>query len=235
MSTEDHKMQPSAVIFDMDGVLTDTEPLHGECFRRAFKAMAVHITLEDYRRAVTLGGSTVKNYFDSLGGDVAVWEQIKALKDAELAEVIREHGKLMPGVIELLDLLDSLKIPKAIATSARLRSLEIILEPFNLIRRFDVIVTKEEVPAEKPHPGGFILAAERLGVDPAECVVIEDSPRGVLAAHRAGMKCIAVPTPSTHDGDFTPATLVIESLFQINIELLSSLFTSQQPPCSTQS
>lgn len=216
-------MQPSAVIFDMDGVLTDTEPLHGECFSRAFKEMAVHITLEDYRRAVTIGGSTVKNYFSSLGGDVSAWEQIKALKDAALVEVIQEKGRLMPGVIEILDLLDSLGIRKAIATSARRKSLEIILDPFDLIRRFDVVVTKEEVPAEKPHPGGFLLAAEKLGVDPAECVVIEDSPRGVLAAHRAGMKCIAIPTTSTYDGDFTLATLVIESLLDLDTNALNQL------------
>lgn len=224
MSVAEHKTGPSAVIFDMDGVLTDTEPFHGECFRRAFLEMSVHTTLEGYRQAVTLGGSTVKNYFCSLGGDVSRWEQIKACKDAALIDVIREKGALMPGVIELLDLLDSLGIRKAIATSARLRSLEIILEPFNIIRRFDVVVTKEEVPAEKPHPGGFLLAAQRLGFEPDQCVVIEDSPRGVIAAHRAGMKCIAVPTPSTCDGDFSLATLVLESLEEVKAETLCRLF-----------
>ena len=214
---------PGAVIFDMDGVLADTEPLHGECFIRAFAGFGIETTLEQYRQAVTLGGSTVRDYFLTLGGDPSDWDRVKAIKDASLLEVIDQKQALLPGVMRLLNLLRSAGIPTAIATSARRISLDIVIDCLGLRPYFDVTVTKDEAEAEKPDPGLYLMAAERLGLDPNDCVAIEDSPRGVVAATRAGMKCIAVPTPSTADGDFSPATLIVRSLEDIDIETLCNL------------
>ena len=216
-------MLPSAVIFDMDGVLADTEPLHGECFVRAFAGFGISTTLEQYRQAVTLGGSTVRDYFIALGGDPSDWDRVKGVKDSYLEELMAERDALMPGVVRLLELLRSAGIPAAVATSARRRSLDIIIDRYGLRSYFNVIVTKDEAAAEKPDPGLYLMAAERLGVESGECVAIEDSPRGVVAAARAGMKCIAVPTTSTAEGDFSPATLVVRSLEEIGLDTLRSL------------
>jgi len=214
---------PAAVIFDMDGVLADTEPLHGECFVRAFAGFGIEATLEEYRQAVTIGGLTVRDYFLSLDGDPSDWDRVKAIKDAALQEAIKERQALLPGVLRLLDALRSARIPTAIATSARRKSLDIVIDRLGLRSYFDITVTKDEAEAEKPDPGLYLMAAERLGVDPKDCVAIEDSPRGVIAATRAGMKCIAVPTPSTADGDFSPATLVVRSLEDIDLKTLRNL------------
>lgn len=219
-----NKVLPDAVIFDMDGVLADTEPLHGSCFIRTFINHGINISFEDYRLAVTIGGSTVKDYFISLGGNAAYWTDIKALKDELMLEAVAQDGVLMPGVIETLEMLRSAGIQTAVATSARKMSLDIILNRFNLQPYFDAFATKDEVDAEKPSPAVFLLAAKKLGVEPADCVVIEDSPRGVMAAHRAGMKCIAIPTRTTLDGDFSLATLVTESLSNVDLDMLKSLF-----------
>ncbi len=218
-----HSAAPAAVIFDMDGVLADTEPLHGECFVRAFAGFGIFTTLEDYRKAVTLGGSTVRDYYITLGGDPSDWDRVKDVKDSFMEEIVAGKDALMPGVVGLLELLRSAGIATAVATSARRRSLDIIIDRHGLRRYFHVIVTKDEAEAEKPNPRLYLIAAERLGVDPKDCIAIEDSPRGVIAAARAGMKCVAVPTASTAEGDFSPATLVVRSLEEIDLDALRSL------------
>ncbi len=215
---------PYAVIFDMDGVIADTEPLHGACFIRAFSGLGVDVTLEDYRQAVTLGGLAVRDYYESLGGDVALWDNIKANKDSLLEDAVKSDCRLMPGIVELLESLRIERIPIALATSARRKSAEIILNHFGIWDYFDAIVTKEEAEAEKPDPEIFLIAARKLELDPATCVVIEDSPRGVIAAARAGMKCVAVPTHSTADGDFSQATMVLPAIEKINLTLLRTIF-----------
>jgi HAD superfamily hydrolase (TIGR01509 family) len=219
------ELLPKAVIFDMDGVLADTEPIHGECFVRAFASFGIFTTLEDYRQAVTLGGSTVRSFFLRLGGDPSDWDRVKGLKDSYLQQMVAERDVIMPGTKRLLETLRNANIKTAIATSARRRSLQIILGPTELLEYFDVIVTKDDAESEKPDPLLYIIAAQKLGIDPKYCVAIEDSPRGVLAAVRAGMKCIAVPTKSTADADFSQADLVIPSLEHVTLEVLRSLFS----------
>ncbi|MDH7602355.1 MAG: HAD family phosphatase [Armatimonadota bacterium] len=211
---------PDAVIFDMDGVLADTEPLHGECFVRAFASFGILTTLEDYRQAVTLGGSTVRDYFLRLGGDPSDWDRVKGLKDSYLEQMIARKDVLTPGTKNLLQVLRSSGIKTAVATSARRRSLDIILTPYGLHEYFDVLVTKDDTGTEKPDPQLYLIAAQKLNVDPQNCVAIEDSPRGIIAAVRAGMRCIAVPTPSTADADFSMADLVVPSLEAIDFEVL---------------
>ena len=214
---------PQAVIFDMDGVLADTEPLHGKCFIQAFRELGIHTTLERHRQAVTLGGSPVRDYYVRLGGEESTWRRIKQIKDKLITALVETDGVLMPGAVDLLRVLKGASIPTGVATSARRKSLEIVLNRFHLWPYFDAFATKDDVDEEKPDPAVFLLAAERLGARPAACVVVEDSPRGVLAAHRAGMKCIAVPTPSTADGDFSLADVVVDSLEDVNLETLHRL------------
>lgn len=223
---------PAAVIFDMDGLLADTEPCHADCFVRAFAHFGIGITHEDYRQAVTLKGIPAGDLYVSKGGSSADWDRVKALKDSYMAEMVPKKATLMPGVHELLTLLKSSGIPTAVATSSRRSSLSIILDTFDLWSYFDHLITKDLVAAaEKPNPAGFLLAAEKLGVEPAKCVVMEDSPKGVIAAHRAGMKCIAVPNQSTADGDFSLATRVIKSLEQVDLRMLEGMF-EDRPDCA---
>ncbi len=223
-----HDDLPKAVIFDMDGVLADTEPLHGECFVRAFASFGILTTPEDYRQAVTISGSSVRDYFLRLGGDPSDWDRVKGLKDSYLEQMIADRDVLMPGIRRLLDALRSHGIRTAVATSARRRSLDIILGQYRLHECFDALVTKDDAGTEKPDPQLYLVAAQKLNVNPKDCVAIEDSPKGITAASRAGMKCIAVITPSTADADLSMADLVVESLEAIDLEVLRKVVKSSR-------
>lgn len=215
---------PSAVIFDMDGVLVDSEPVHTACYCQAFTEAGFPITTEQYRQNVTIGHFTCKKLFLTVGGNMERWPEVRNRKFELTNEMMHDRVRLMPGITELLETLQSERIPTALATSSGINSLEAVMGRFDLRPYFRHIVTSEDVKAVKPEPDGYIFAAGKLGVPCHECVAIEDSPRGVLAAHRAGMKCIAVPTSTTFDGDFGPANLVVKSLEEVSIDMLRGLF-----------
>jgi len=215
---------PTAVVFDMDGVLVDTEPVHGRCFVEAFGRLGIQTTLEYYRGAVSLGGSPVRDLYLSLGGRASDWEEVKRIKDGLMEKAMRDEVEAMPGIERLLAELRLGSVRTALATSARRRSMEIVLDAMSLWDYFDVFVTKEEVKEEKPSPEAFLIAVQRLQAEPWQCVVVEDSPRGVAAAHRAGIRSVAVPNKSTEDGDFSEATLIVESVEDISLNTLQSLF-----------
>jgi beta-phosphoglucomutase-like phosphatase (HAD superfamily) len=111
----------------------------------------------------------------------------------------------------------------ALATSSFREHAEMVLRGLDLARYFEAIATSESAPRGKPHPDLFLYVAERLGVTAAECVVLEDAEKGVLAAHAAGMKVIAVPTRDTRGNDFSKATRVVASLADVTLPLLDSL------------
>jgi beta-phosphoglucomutase len=221
-------MLPAAVIFDMDGLLVDTEPLHGECWVRVLTRLGFDLTLEEFRQRVTMDGMSIGELFVSVGGDPEYWEansiDLVAEKTVHLKPMLESDDVLMPGAVECLSAIRNAKLSIALATSARLISVDVIMDRFALRSFFDVTVSWNDVQASKPSPAAFLLAAERLCAAPAQCVVLEDSPRGVLAAHRAGMKCIAVPNASTIHGDFSLATLVVDSLAQVSLQTLRGLF-----------
>jgi HAD superfamily hydrolase (TIGR01509 family) len=128
----------------------------------------------------------------------------------------------MPGAVALIEALHGRK-RLALATSSYGATVDLILEKLALAHYFEAVAANESVTRLKPHPDVFLHVAGRLGVAPAECVVLEDAEKGVLAAHAAGMKVIAVPTPHTRDNDFSRATLVVPSLADITIDLLEAL------------
>ena len=128
----------------------------------------------------------------------------------------------MPGALELVAMLHGKK-RLALATSSYGNTAWPILRRLDLERYFEAVATNESVARVKPHPDLFLHVAERMGVAPAECVVLEDAEKGVLAAHAAGMKVIAVPTPHTRGNDFSRATRVVSSLTEVTLPLLDSL------------
>jgi HAD superfamily hydrolase (TIGR01509 family) len=208
----------------MDGVLVDSEPLHTASYVQAFKEVNKVVTAEQYRQAVTLGNATVKKFYLSVGGDIEQWDTVAKRKAVLVRELMHARGRLMPGIIELLEALKAERIPTALATSSGKKSLEAVMSKFDLRPYFQHVATWEDVNAVKPKPDGFIFAAEKLGVQCCDCVVFEDTPRGVLAANLAGMKCVAIPTSTTHDGDFSLATLVVKSLEDVDMGVIRGLF-----------
>lgn len=182
-----------AVIFDMDGVLVDSEPFHVQTEKRMFRKMNLDISDEEH--AGYMGTAT----------DV-MWKQIIGKRNLpidipEITELTIKEGlpyfysleKIdpMPGLIDLLEKLKSKNIPMAVASSSDPETIRIILEKSGLRKYFLQAVSSSEVGKSKPEPDVFLHAAKILGVLPENCVVFEDSKNGIKAAKAAGMYCIA--------------------------------------------
>ncbi|NJN82304.1 MAG: HAD family phosphatase [Caldilineaceae bacterium] len=187
-------MLPQAVIFDMDGLMLDTEWIYGVAWERA--AGELGFVLE-YDLLISCVGRTIADGEASLlqaYGDRFPLEEFRVRWPQVWEEIVDESGiQCKPGLLELLDLLDSLAIPKAVATSSAWDEALFSLSRGAIAHRFVHIVTADQVPHGKPAPDLFLLAAQRLGVNPSACLAFEDSEAGVIAATTAGMKTYMVP------------------------------------------
>ena len=186
--------RPAAVIFDMDGLMLDTESLS----HRAWEAIAAtHEAGFDLALCRAMIGRNHPDCLALLERHYGSLEQAEALMQAWFASydaiVEREGIALKPGLDELLALLEAQSIPRAVATSTRHERAKAKLARANLLHRYDALVGGDEIACGKPAPDIFLLAATRLGVAPQRCIVLEDSEPGVIAALAAGMTPIMVP------------------------------------------
>jgi HAD superfamily hydrolase (TIGR01509 family) len=194
-----------AVVFDMDGLLVDTESMFRDVLMEVSRRRGVHFPLEVFQRMIGLQGPANRAVvMDHFGADfdfdpwiAEAWEMAHACTAVGVA--------VKDGVVELLDYLDAAGIPRAIATSSGHPSVKRTLGPSGLLERFQTIVAGGDYARGKPAPDPFLTAAERLGVDAAACLALEDSHNGVRAAHAAGMMTIMVP-------DLLEATEEMQSL-----------------------
>lgn len=182
------------VIFDMDGLILDSERLSFEAWRKVLKKYGRVMTLEIY---TTLIGITYQNAINRLieiyGGELSIAE-IYAEKNKDVLNFIHDNGvPVKPGIYELLDFLAERNYKLALATSTSRKKAVDLLERVGIKEKFKVMVFGDEVVNSKPHPEIFLKAAEQLGIDPERCMVLEDSPAGIEAAYRAGMKGINIP------------------------------------------
>jgi HAD superfamily hydrolase (TIGR01509 family) len=201
-----------AVLFDMDGVLADSEPLHQEVIRRLLADYGV-----DWNpgHADPTVGLTAVEGFVLICARHALTEDPRRLDElytARVVPVLAARAAPMPGVPEVPRTLAARGLRLAVASSSRPEVIEATLAAVGVRPCFQAIVSGVEVPRGKPAPDIFLEAAKRLGVAPGACVVVEDSERGVRAARAAGMRCVAVPCDATRDHDFSAATLVLSSL-----------------------
>jgi beta-phosphoglucomutase-like phosphatase (HAD superfamily) len=182
-----------AVVFDMDGLLVDTETVVFRAMQRAAGAISSAMPFETFQRMVGLQHAVsdliLVEHFGE-GFDLAAWS---AAVSAHFREELAAGIALKTGAVEILDALDELRLPRAIATSSSLESVQASLGPHSLVDRFDALITRDVQTKGKPHPEPFLKAAAALGVDPADCLALEDSHNGVRAASAAGMMTVMVP------------------------------------------
>jgi HAD superfamily hydrolase (TIGR01509 family) len=182
-----------AVVFDMDGLLVDTEVVVFRAMARAAAGVGGAMPFDTFRRMVGLQHAAsdliVMEHFGA-GFDLAAWN---AAVSAHFREELAAGIALKAGAVEILDHLDAAGVPRAIATSSSLEAVHASLGPHSLVERFDALVTREVQARGKPHPEPFLKAAAALGVDPAACLALEDSHNGVRAAAAAGMMTVMVP------------------------------------------
>jgi HAD superfamily hydrolase (TIGR01509 family) len=219
-----NSLQPpiTAVIFDMDGLMIDTERMAQRAWQRAGAEFGFALPDALYLQAVGRTAKATEALFRAgLGADFP-FEAVYERKQHYLYTTIEQEGiPTKPGLLELLDLVDRLALHKAVATStARVLAIK-KLTAAALLQRFDTLVCGDEVPNGKPAPDIFLAAAQKLGAAPEQCVVLEDSSAGIKAAHAAGMRAIMVPDLIQPTAEITPlAYCVMEDLHQV-IALLS--------------
>lgn len=188
-------MRLQAVLFDMDGVLFDTQRVYAEAWIEAARQLGYPLDMETYTTYI-LGhdGDYAEAEMRRLFGDAFPVEEFRRRRRAYASEVLANGGlRLKPGVHDLLSLLDAHAIPRAVATSNARWVAEQFLTQTDLRDAFQVVVGREDVQHAKPHPEIFLKAAAALGAEPPHVVVLEDSGAGLQAAARADMVPIFVP------------------------------------------
>lgn len=205
----------------MDGVLIDSGDTHFRAWREILAAeRRAPLSTEDFRR--TFGQRNSEMLRIILGADLPddAAARLADLKEAHYRDLLRRDGiQPLPGVLQWLQHFSQVGWQHAVASSAPRANLEAILDVIHMRHYFGALVTAEDVSRGKPDPEVFLTAAQKLGVSPARCVVIEDAPTGVEGARRAGMACIGVLT--THerlDADVTAPTLLdvpLDAPFQL--------------------
>jgi len=214
-----------AIIFDMDGLLVDSEPLWRIAEVETLSAVGVPITEEDAVQTTGLRTDEVVELWHArYPWSDPPQKEIEARIITRLIALTRERGELMPGVIETLQAVSGADYPLAIASSSSSEIIAAVLNTLGIAAYFKVAQSAEHEPYGKPHPGVYIEAARRLGVAPWRCLAFEDSPNGVIAAKAARMRCIAVPDPALADDHrLRAADLILPSLAEFRLHLLEQL------------
>lgn len=185
--------RPRAVIFDMDGLLFDTETLWQDALLAAAAEAGHAIPDEVYNQSIGVRRSQCGALFLAHFGEDFLFEAFHADWRRHFWLIAESEVALKPGALELLDFLDQLRLPRAIATSSSRATVERHLTAHGLSDRFDVIIARGGYENGKPAPDPFLRAAEHLGVEPRLCLALEDSHIGVRSAWAAGMMTVMVP------------------------------------------
>ncbi|MBN7807034.1 HAD family phosphatase [Agrobacterium rosae] len=208
--------RPRAVIFDMDGVLIESERHYRDSFLAASDEGGHGMAVEVYQRVCGSPWDVITRTIRSEYGDDFPMEAFREAWLRHLAIQMADGVALKAGVMEILDLLDKLEIPRAIATSSGHESVNRHLGPFDLMRRFDHILARGDYAEPKPSPLPYLTAAKRLGFAPEGCLSLEDSYHGVQSAWSAGTQTVMVPdvAPAT-DAMREKCVTICDSLFDV--------------------
>ncbi|MGB5553424.1 MAG: HAD family phosphatase [Flavobacteriaceae bacterium] len=213
----------STVIFDMNGVITDDEDCHELATQQAFEKVGMTITPALYRR-YCLGRTDAAAFVDLLR-DFQIKDQnvnsIIADKSTLYQALIARNLKVYPGVVTLIEQLHQ-TYTLALTTSSTIEEVQTVIDQLQIEHFFKTIVSSRDVKRGKPDPEPYLLTAERLGVNPQECVVIEDSENGVRSAKAAGMNCIAIPNTEKPE-KLKLADSIITNYSEITEELIQHL------------
>lgn len=210
-----------AVIFDMDGVMIDSEPLWEKTEHILLGRRDIKYT-PDYRdKIVGLNqNDSGKLLIDTFGLNEKVEDIINERVEI-LTEIYEQELEVVAELIPLLDELQEHNFDLAVASSSPMRLINFVLDMFSLHKYFPIVVSGECTDDGKPHPAIYLHTAEQLEVNPSECVAIEDSINGVKSAKAAGMYCIAVPDKRLSQDKFQNADLIIPSLNRISPDIIN--------------
>lgn len=199
-------MSLKAILWDNDGVLVDTERLYFEATTRILAEVDFELTREDYIQTSLTEGAGL---FSLVEVDASKHDRLRSKRNALYSELITGQDLTIPGARETLEALSG-RVRMIVVTSSRRDHFQIIHQSTDLLGYFEGVVDNEDYERSKPHPDPYLIGLERLGLEADDCIAVEDSARGMMAAVRAGLRCVVVPTDLTKDADLRAAYRVVE-------------------------
>lgn len=205
-------MKYKAVLFDMDGVIVDSEPVHEAAFRATLHQYGHQLTEEQYKQHF-LGKTDeagLRSYF-AFTSETVDFPVVLDTKAREYLQLAADQLVPYPGTLAFIRSLRAQQVPLALVTGSLRAEADIVLKAFDLVAAFSAVVAAEDIIKSKPDPEGYLKGAAALGIAPRDCVVIEDAPSGVKAAKAAGIPCVAVTTTHSLE-ELAEATFITNSL-----------------------
>lgn len=213
------------VIFDMDGVIVDTEPVHHYAFNQHFKELDIEVSPEMY---ASFTGNSTKNVFEKLIATFDLKHDVDVLinKKRDLFNKAfdkKEDLFLLDGVLDLIQELHKNGMQLVLASSSSKVTIDRIFTRFDLHRYFSHIVSGEDFPKSKPDPAIFVHAAFLSNTNIENCIVIEDSTNGIKAANSANIFCIGYDSPNSKYQDYSTSDLIISNFSELSFEIINKL------------
>lgn len=219
---DNSEASPFAVIFDMDGVIVDSNPAHKIALNQFCEKYGYELT--DEYLANNIYGRTNKDWISNLFGDLKdhEWQKYEHEKEALFREIYASDITPVNGLMPFLNLLDEYNIPRAIATSAPYENVEFVFEKTGIGSYFEIILDESDVVVGKPDPQIYLKTVRALSYPADQCIVIEDSVSGVEAAKKAGCKVIGITTTHTED-EFESTDYIINDFTNLTLDILKEV------------
>lgn len=208
-----------AVIFDLDGLMIDTEPLARQAWERVLQDHGKNLDEETFAGMIGLRLEDSSRVVRDAHGLTTSSTELARKEQIYMAQIMQRGIPLMPGLRRLLAEIEGLELPWAVATSSQKKYAVHVLEQLGLLEDCEAVAGGDEVDNGKPAPDVYLLAAKRLDMDPARCLALEDSVPGIKAATAAGMLTVAVPNGDTTAMNFEEAAFIYESLVDVASDL----------------
>lgn len=211
-------MTVRGVIWDLDGVLVDTAETHYISWKETLPAYGIPISYELFRKSFGMNNEGVLTFLTGRKPDADLLAEIDDRKESAFRQAIKGHAQLLPGVAQWLETLHQAGVRMAVGSSAPMANVEALVDETGIRPYFQALISANGKPS-KPDPWVFLQAAQRIEVSPRACWVLEDAVTGVEAAHRAGMRCLAVTTTNTAEA-LHAAEIIVDRLDQLSTDIL---------------
>jgi len=204
----------------MDGVISDTQVIHSQVESDLLKEYGLDIHPDEITKkyAGTTSYQMFPHVFQTFEKEMPPIEEMVSKKRERIDKAVRGAVREVPGTRDFINFLKLQNMPTAVASASRLSFIDLVLSELDLKDKFNAIASSEEVRMGKPEPDVFLLAAERLGASPKECLVIEDGIHGMVAARKAGMYCVGLVRDDDHDINVYPADILVKDLREVRLE-----------------
>jgi len=203
-----------AIFWDNDGVLVDTEILYYRACKETFASIGIDLSEDLYIEYFLKKGSGTWHLAEQKGLNNDAIVKLRQERNKIYSDLLRNHSKVMEGVQQTLDKLHG-KFTMGVVTSSRKDHFDIIHQNSGLLKYFDFVLTSEDYTKTKPSPDPYLKAVAKTGLKKEECIVIEDSERGLRAALSACLKCYVIPTSLTKDSNFKGAEKILNNISEV--------------------